>query len=987
MNGWISTRRRVQALALGLGLAIQAMGGAATAAAQQGTTEIRGTVRDAQGAVLPGVSVTVRNQDTGMFREAATSPDGAYFIGALVPGTYEVSGELTGFKKQAQRGVRLVLGRTATLDLTLDVGAMQEVVQVQGEAPLVDVTSKEVGGNISSRELTELPTINRNFIGFVGLLPGIVPNISTESFGSDAISVNGQDSRNNNYMLDGGNNNDDVIGQRAGTQARTPLESIQEFQVITNQFDAEYGRTTGAIINAVTKQGTNAWRGSAFGFFQDAALTRPDFFVRQNNLRKPDTSQQQFGGTFGGPIVRDRAHFFFSLERVQINSGITINTPTRPELNATTTTETKVWNTVLRADHQINANNTWGVRWLRESSPQFNQIIDPAANNRATLGAVREELDVDQTVVGTLSSVLGSNRVNTVRFAWAREDVAFANPAFNGNGQRQDLLPPTLTFQNFTTQQSATAQKRLNDAFQVEDTFAWFLPGKRGDHDIKAGVQYEYVGVRATAQDNLNGTFRFQLSDAPFDAANPRTYPDQLTIRVPGLSNVFLKAHYFSGFAQDKWQISKRLTLSLGLRYDLEVVPTPGVDQPVLGLVGDYPVDRNNIQPRLGFSYALDTAGRSVLRGGYGFFYEKTHQELGLTALFTAGVLSDSFTVTFPGPAQFDPGPRNGRLPTDPLLANGPVIDRAQLDLLFPPGSTQKNTGTVNVNNPNRVVPRTEQASIGYERQFGPNLSAGVDYVHGRARDTFMTLNLNPGLRDLPVPTSPLRRVHAAEFAAAVNTLVNAGSIDYDSLQLQVEKRLAQNYSVRGAYTLSYARGNSSGDGAPGSNFQVLDDLRLDLNEGPTSFDRRHNFVISGTARVPKTGGMTVSLIARALSGTAFTLTDDRIDPDRNGLGGEPLAAGSYQGTGANVYEVSNEARRNGARGPGFFQLDMRLGYRLRPRANMTIDMFGEIFNVTDRANFANPSGNIASTNFLLLQSLREGGIPRTGQFGLRLGF
>ena len=147
---------------------------------------------------------------------------------------------------------------------------------VTAETPLLDVTSKEIGGNITGRELLQLPSVNRNFIGFVGLLPGIVPNISTESFGSDAVVVNGTDSRNNNFLVDGANNNDDVIGQRAGTQARTPIEAIQEFQVLTHQFDAEFGRTTGAVINAITKQGTNRFTGSAFSFFQDAALTEKD---------------------------------------------------------------------------------------------------------------------------------------------------------------------------------------------------------------------------------------------------------------------------------------------------------------------------------------------------------------------------------------------------------------------------------------------------------------------------------------------------------------------------------------------------------------------------------------------------------------------------------------------------------------------------------------------------------------------------------------
>ncbi len=227
--------------------------GVATAVAQQGTTEVRGRVLDPQGAMLPGVTVTVRNQDTGMFRETISGQDGTFIVGGIVPGRYELSAELQGFKKFLRRGVELEIGKTTSVDVPLEVGSLSEVVNVSAETPMLDVTSKEVGGNITSRELVELPTINGNFVGFVGLLPGIVPTISTESFGSDSIAVNGQDPRNNNYMLDGGNNNDDVIGQRAGTQARTPIEAIQEFQVITNQFDAEFGRTTGACPGASGK--------------------------------------------------------------------------------------------------------------------------------------------------------------------------------------------------------------------------------------------------------------------------------------------------------------------------------------------------------------------------------------------------------------------------------------------------------------------------------------------------------------------------------------------------------------------------------------------------------------------------------------------------------------------------------------------------------------------------------------------------------------
>ena len=890
---------------------------ATPALAQQGTTEVRGRVVDSQGAILPGVNVTVRNQDTGMFRETTSTADGTYFVSGIVPGTYEIVAELQGFKKYSRRDVRLEIGKTATLDIDMAVGGLEETVTVSAESPIVDVTSKEVGGSVSSRELVELPSVNRNFVGFVGLLPGVIPSISTESFGSDSVTVNGQDARNNNYMLDGANNNDDVIGQRAGTQARTPIEAVQEFQVLTNQFDAEFGRTNGAIINAVTKQGTNAFRGTAFAFFQDAGMTAETYFVKKSdtdNLTKPETSQQQFGGVIGGPIVQNRAHFFGSVERVRADEGIAVVIPARPDLNGSTTEETRVWNTIARFDHQVTPSNTWGVRWLREYSPQFNQIIDPAANTLAALGNAREENDLDQTVVASLNTVLGNTRVNTLRLGWTQEDVTFANACFNGNGRDQAACLPTLTYQTFADQQSAVAQARVNDAFQIEDTLSWFLPGWHGDHDVKVGVQWQYSQSRNATQDNSNGTFTFGMSNAPFDATNPRTYPDRFSIRVPGPGGSFNKSKYFATFVQDKWKLNNRLTLSLGLRYDLEVIPVPEIDNPLFASPEDYPVDKNNFQPRLGLAYDMEQ-GKGVLRGGYGRFYDKTHFEL-IGGIYTGTVFATSFVRNFPL-QQADQGPRTGSFPTDPFLVNGPVITdamRAELARQFPAGQLNRNTGAT-WDNPDRIMPYTDQFTIGYERQLGTDFSASVDYVSANSRDLLISRELNPQVRNsttvagstltragsdvLTATTEALRQTYGSSFAAfstGVTIPVNTAVTDYDAVLLALERRFRNNYSARVSYTYSKARGNTSGVGIPTSGFQVLDDLNLDLNEGPTNTDVPHNFVVSGSAIVPRTGGLTVSWIARALSGTPFSLVDQRIDPDRNGSQSEPLAAGTYHG-------------------------------------------------------------------------------------------
>ena len=963
--------------------------------AQQGTADLRGRVLDQQGAVLPGVTIVVRNQESGLFRETTSGADGSFLLSGMTPGVYVVIAELQGFKKYEQRDLRLEVGRAAQVEVRLEVGGLTESVTVSGEAPLVDTTSNEIGGHISAQEFVDTPSFNRNFAGYLGMLPGVVATISATTFGADSISVAGQNVRNVNYTMDGSNNNDTFNGGNGGAQARVPVEAVQEFQLLTSQFDAEYGLASGGIVNSVSKQGTNQYHGSAFLFYQDQNLAAKEYFARLEDLEEAQSKQQQWGGTIGGPIVRDKAHYFFSLERVLLDAGVTTIIPTRPDLNRTDFEKSRVWNTYLRGDHQLNSDNTWGVRWLRETSPQPLQI--QATNH--TPSRHEAETDVDWTIVGNLSSVIGSTKVNTFRVSAVSEDVFFGNPRFNA-GEPQVELPPQLNYLSFQDQQSARANRRLDVAYGADNVFAWFLPNKRGDHDVKFGINYLYSSLRTQDFGNMNGTFVLN-TDLPFDAANPRTYPERLQIRVPGALDFYMKGHFIGMFAQDKWKLTNDFTLNLGVRYDMEILPTPNRDNPLFEDDPDgHPRDLNNIAPRLGFSWALDDAGRSALRGGMGIFYQRTAYTF-LTNMFGQGArYSSSFIANFPT-NNIDPGPRQGTFPTDPRLVNGPVVNRALIDAQFPPGTQVRNGGTVRFDNPDRENAYSRQYSLGYERQVGGSLGVSVDFIRSEQRKQYVLMELNPIVRDTTLATGTNRRLtplvgSVGDWAASVVTLVNEGYINYNTIQFSGTKRLSNGWSSRMSYAFSRGRGNVPTGQADTADSQFLGDLNQDLEYGPTSVDRPHIVTLSASYDVPRTGGLKVSAVYRARSGTPFTLRNTTFDHDRNGLtANEYLDAGTYTGAGPDAnapnaipYTVDYKGGRAGARGPSFQQFDFRAGYRIRLAGGRTLDAFLDIFNLTNRANFANPAGDQRlPATFLRLLEVSDEGPTRTAQLNFRFGF
>jgi hypothetical protein len=409
----------------------------------------------------------------------------------------------------------------------------------------------------------------------------------------------------------------------------------------------------------------------------------------------------------------------------------------------------------------------------------------------------------------------------------------------------------------------------------------------------------------------------------------------------------------------------------------------------------DYPVDWNNIAPRIGITHSLDGGGRSVVRGGYGIFYNRT--VLGaIDDTLEQGKFTLSNNLSFPTNAA-DPGPSQGRFPTDPFLVNGPYLNRALLDQLYPPGVPLKNAGVVVFDSPDRRQPYAHQATVGYSRQIATTLAVSADYIHMQNKDMFLSRDLNPAVRVDTSRTGQLTRVDAfgvlgEPYLQQVWVMENTGESTYDGLNVSLEKRYSNNWAGRISYSLSKTTGTAFAQ-ADRNQYQVLTDLNLDLNDGPTDFDRRHILSINGRTEIPKTKGVTVSSTLRYMSGAPFTIYNSNIDADRNGELVDPSPAGTYSGIATNAMQnVENAGGRNGARGPDYFQIDMRVGWRGRLGGSRTLELFFDIFNVTNRTNWDNPvmanRDERTPATFLVLTNLRGGsGFPRQAVFGSRFSF
>ncbi len=770
----------------------------AVAFAQLDTATVLGQVSDSQQAVLPGVAVTARNVDTGFTRVGTTNEEGKFRIPAVPPGRYEFVAELQGFNTAIRRGVTIALGAEVVINLTLDVGTRAEAIQVTAEAPVVETTTSAVQTSLNRDAIDLLPLIGRDYTTLIRLAPGV----------TGTQFVGGRE-RSNSWFIDGVDNSEDI----SGFDRQTPgLDAIGEVQVLVNGFKAEYGSSSGGVVNVVTRSGTNTNHGSGFLLFRDQDLMSQSPYANRS-LGQDPFRRLNYGATFGGPLKKDRMHFFATYEREDRDTN-TSSTRTLPASTANFAASTLQF---LR-DNGIDPALFGAGGSVRQVRPEFVDVHDLTAKLDAQLKStqfltVRSTLERERTPSGESGTlfdfngadvffrtfystfnhkwVLGGNRLNEAFFQvgqtkgdWRATYPGLTNVSISGGF---DLGGPD----NYP-------QGRTDHVYQFVDNFSWTMSNTRtGSHTLKAGTQIKIFKSDSFFDSNFRGTYTFPSLQA-FINGTP-------TIFTQGTGDTRLRRpnDIYGIYFQDDWQVLTGLTLNLGLRYDFEGAKTEAL-RDVNGEAGPgISGDRNNFAPRFGFAYAPNASTKQVIYGGFGKYYDQVILNVVGNARFTPPKV---INVRIENPGW--PDPRSGNVQIPP--ANLSVID------------------------PALQTPYSWNAQIGYRRELMKDLGIDVSFVHNRGYDQVGILNTNagiPGRANLlgvgivrPDPTIGSRSFYS-----------NYGEIRYKGLLVDVTKRLSRRVQGGVAYTLSKAENNLT---AFNSGYTV--NARPDLSYGPNESDRRH---------------------------------------------------------------------------------------------------------------------------------------------------
>ena len=931
---------------------------------------ISGTVADSTGGVLPGVTVTATHEATGNTFLSVTDERGGFRIGARV-GPYRLTAELQGFTTLTRSGVTLLVGQTVALQLQMTPTGVQESVTVTGEAPLINTTQSTIGSNIDPAQMQELPVQGRSWTSLALLAPGN----RTNAAGATPIEDRG-DVREFQLNMDGQQVTNNI---GPGAQPRFSRDAIAEFQFISNRFDATQGRSAGVQVNAITRSGSNRFSGTFGGYFRDSRWNAEDPVL----LRVLPGSEQQYSVTAGGPIITDRFHFFANYEYDRVPKTSIANTAF-PAFNITLKGNESTKLAGLRLDYQLSTKNRLMVKG------NTGQVLSPFSNLGADHPAGSGTLDEKtNNLVLQLTSVLGNNVLNEIKggpssfwfdesnlTTWSKHWRA-SEGITNGH--------PRIQFNGFNVAGNNNwPRQQMQDIWSVRDDLTLSV-NARGRHDMKLGGEVLYAKMVSNNCARCMG--QIVARGGPLPANLESILPDPFNADtwkldmlnpivqryVVGIADKWPVRHSHPKNAlwlQDDWSITSRLTLNLGLRYDL-IWNANNQEQVALPwMLPDRPQDTNNIQPRLGLAYRLNDA--TVLRGGAG----KYHPDV-IGSQFTHSTrINQLVYVTLPndGRADFASNPFNGPKPNyQQALASMCDVNggragclRRDAEELAPPTAYGEHA-------------ISWQSSIGVQRQLRSDMAIEVDYVDNRGRQekvlhTNANLTYNPAT-GVNYPFSDFSRRVFPNWGA-VGFYAYTGRSDYNGVQTAFTKRLSNNWQFSANYLLARIRNDEPSQPISGQAevpFAVAPDLGAEY--GLSETDQRHRAVFNGIWQVGK--GFQLSGLYFFGSGQRLGTTcgGDRRDQQGAGPAGRLCADGSIV------------ARNSFVQDP-IHRIDTRFQQRIPLGGRASIDGILELFNVFDHSNFASYTTDKSSPRYGLPNaSTNLSYAPRTVQLGFRATF
>jgi hypothetical protein len=930
---------------------------------------VNGTVTDATGAVLPGVTVTAVHVATGNKFVAVTDAGGNYRIASRI-GEHTVTGELTGFTTVTRTGVTLQVGQVATVNMQLGVSAVQETITVTGDSPLVDVSTSVIGGNIDPRQVQELPIQGRDWTSLALLAPG---NRTTE-MGSAPVQDRA-DVREYQLNMDG-----QQVTQQLGI-AGQPLysrDSIAEFQFISNRFDATQGRSSGVQVNAITKSGTNTLSGLFSAWFRNSDWNAEDHVLN----RVVPFSNQQVSIAAGGPILQDKLHFFGNYEYDRSPKTSIWNTPV-PAFNISLDGKQVKKIGGFRIDYQISSD----MRLMGKvhAANDFN----PFGTGSATLhpASTNSEDRDNREYYGQFTHVLSNRALNEVKVGFAEWNVLQGNLTNWSDHWAKDIGVtdghPRIQMVGLTIAGNQNAPRvRDQNSYMFRDDFTYAYDA-RGRHDLKAGFEYVFMHEFTrncrncmSQTDARNGTIPPALMAAIFpDPFNADTWNlnalGPFTRRFTlGISETFrtpFDVPKVAAWVQDDWHVGERLTLNLGLRYDV-LTNNWANDANVPPLLSpDRSNDTNNVQPRLGFAWSLDD--RTVVRGGVGRYYADILTNLHMWTYGNETIAS--VEVVNDRRPDFVTNPFNGPKPTpEQAFANF-------CDVNLRPGCLVRGLQELAPPPPYDKVQNSWQTSIGFQRQLGDATAVEVDYVYNGSRNE-KVIQENVNLRFNPQTGEPLPYSVAANRAYPTMGIISVtpymGWSNYHAVQTALTRRFRNNWQGSVTYTVGglWNATPKPMSGAEIVNFDVPPDLGNEYTLAGT--DQRHRLVFNGIWQVGR--GFQVSGVYFFGSGER----DQVVTGDENRDVGE-WATYRYREDGTII-------PRSTFVGEAVHRVDLRLQQRVPLPGRLAIDGVFEVFNLFDRANYGSYVLDESSLAFLdPAQNPNLAYAPRTLQLGFRFTF